>query len=192
MYKLDWGQPAWVPVTNGISAQDDPVFVAMAQNDISTAYIAGQQNDDVEYPALYKTVDGGASWQLSLLVTNNQNVYTGWAGNHGDHDWGYGAGALGLAVAPNDSSKVAYSDLGFVHLSTNGGLFWKQAYVNPSDENPANAPTPKGKSYHSIGLEPTSCWWVTWADSNHVVGGYTDTGRGCHQRGWGKLLVVRL
>ncbi len=174
VYTLDWGQAEWSPATNGISGQDDPVFVAMAQNDISTAFIAGQQNDDYGYPALYKTANGGASWQLSLLVTNNQNVFTGWEGNHGDSDWGYGAGALGLAVAPNDSTKVAYSDLGFVHLSTNGGAFWQQAYVNPADQNPTNAPTPRGRNYRGIGLEPTSCWSIAWADSNHVVAGYTD------------------
>src|ERR1700722_4587791 len=174
VYKMDWGQPNWSPASTGISAQDDPVFVAMAQNDISTAYLAGQQNDDYGYPALYKTSNGGASWQLSWLVTNNQNVFTGWEGNHGDSDWGYGGGALGLAVAPNNSSVVAETDLGFVHLSTNGGLFYQQAYVNPVDQNPTNVPTPRGKNYSSVGLEPTSCWWVTWADSNHIVAGYTD------------------
>jgi hypothetical protein len=174
VYRLDWGQPNWVPATNGINSQDDPVFVAMAQNDISTAYIAGQQNDDSQYPAVYKTVNAGTNWSLTLLVTNNQDVFTGWEGNHGDSDWGYGAGAMGLAVAPNNSADVAWSDMGFVHVSTNGGIFWQQAYVNPADQNPTNAPTPRGRNYRSVGLEPTSCWGVTWADSNHIVACYTD------------------
>jgi len=173
-YSLLWGQADWALATNGISGQDDPVFVAMAQNDISTAYLAGQQNTDVQYPAVYKTSNGGTNWALSLFVTNNLNVYTGWAGNHGDSDWGYGAGALGLAVAPNDSSKVAYTDLGFTHLSTNGGVFWEQGYVNPADQNSTNAPTPKGHFYHSVGLENTSCWFIAWANSNQVFAGYTD------------------
>jgi hypothetical protein len=174
VYALEWGQPNWTLATNGISGQDDPVFVAMAQNDISTAYLAGQQNDDNQYPAIYKTTSGGTNWQLSLLVTNNQNVFTGWAGYQGDSGWSYGAGALGLAVAPGDSTKVAYTDLGFIHLSTNGGAFWQQGYVNTADQNPPNTPTPKGKNYHGIGLEPTSCWTMAWADSNHIVAGYTD------------------
>jgi photosystem II stability/assembly factor-like uncharacterized protein len=176
VYRLDWGQSSWSVATNGISPVDDTVFVAMAQNDISTVYVAGQQNNDVGYPALYKTVNGGTNWQLSWLVTNNRNVFTGWEGNHGDHDWGYGGGALGLAVAPNDSTKVAETDLGFVHLSTNGGAFWQQAYVNPADQNPTNQPTPKGRSYHGVGLENTSCWWMTWADSNNIFAGFTDIG----------------
>jgi hypothetical protein len=174
VYSLDWGQANWSPATNGISAQDDTVFVAMALNDISTAYVAGQQNDDYGYPALYKTVNGGANWALSWFVTNNQNVFTGWEGAHGDSDWGYGGGALGLAVAPNNSSIVAETDLGFVHLSTNGGAYYQQAYVNPADENPTNADTPRGRYYSSVGLENTSCWWITWEDSNHIVAGYTD------------------
>ena len=173
VYTLTWGQPAWLAVTNGLSPDDDPVFVAMALNDISTVYLAGQ-NSGTEYPAIYKTVNAGANWQPALVVANNQNVFTGWAGYGGDRGWSYGAGAMGLAVAPNDARKAAYSDMGFVHLTTNGGAFWAQAYVSHADQNPTNAPTPTGKAYHSVGLEPTSCWGVTWADSNHVVAAYTD------------------
>jgi hypothetical protein len=173
VYTLDWGQANWVVKTNGIAAGDEPVFVATALNDVSTAYIAGQQ-DSSENPILYKTSNAGANWQMSLLVTNNLNVFTGWAGYGGDRGWSYGAGALGLAVAPNDSTKVIYTDLGFSHLTTNGGAFWKQVYVNPADENPTNAPTPTGRDYHSVGLENTSCWNIAWADSNHLVTGYSD------------------
>ena len=173
VYSLDWGQSSWTLRTNGIPGADKPAMVAMSLTDISTAYIAGQQ-DGSEFPILYKTSNAGASWQRTLLPTNNQNVFTGWAGNGGDRDWSYGAGALGLAVAPNDSSKVCYTDLGFSHISTNGGAFWKQVYVNPADENPTNALITKGRSYHGVGLEDTSCWTMAWADSNHIVAGYTD------------------
>ncbi|MDB6122846.1 MAG: BNR/Asp-box repeat protein [Pedosphaera sp.] len=172
-YSLDWGQANWILRTNGIPGGYDPAFVAMAQNDITTAYVAGQQST-IDYPILYKTTNGGTNWQNSLLITNNLNAFTGWAGASGDRDWSYGAGALGLAVAPNDSSKVMYTDLGFAHLSTNGGAFWKQVYVNAADQNSTNAATPKGKFYRSIGLENTSCWGVTWSDSNHIVAGYSD------------------
>ncbi len=173
VYSLDWGQASWSVRTNGIASGDQPVLVAMARNDISTAYIAGQQSAS-ENPVLYRSGNGGTNWQTVLHVTNNLNVFTGWAGSGGDRGWSYGAGALDLAVAPNDSSKVIYTDLGFAHLSTNSGAFWKQVYVNPTDQNPTNAPTPTGKNYHSIGLENTSCWVITWADSNHLVAGYSD------------------
>jgi hypothetical protein len=173
VYSLDWGQANWTLRTNGIQAGDEPAMVAMSLTDISTAYIAGQQ-DSSEFPILYKTTNGAAGWQRNLFPTNNQNVFTGWAGNGGDRDWSYGAGALGLAVAPNDSSKVVYTDLGFAHMSTNGGAYWEQVYVNPADQNPTNALIVKGRNYHGVGLEDTSCWTMAWPDSNHIVAGYTD------------------
>jgi len=145
LFKLPRRLIRWIgPATacgHGIAAGDGPAFVAMAQNDIFTAYLAGNRWPLI-IPFFYKTANGGTNWQSVLLITNNQNIYTGWAGYGGDRGWTYGAGALGLAVAPNDSSKVIYTDLGFAHLSTNGGAFWKQVYLNPADQNPTNAPTP--------------------------------------------------
>src|SRR5581483_1430554 len=89
VYGLDWGQSSWAVRTSGILAGHEPVFVAMARNDTGTAYVAGQQSS-IDYPVLYKSSNGGVNWSPVLLITNNQNVYTGWAGNGGDRDWSYG------------------------------------------------------------------------------------------------------
>jgi BACON domain-containing protein/all-beta uncharacterized protein len=172
VYSIDWGQANWTLRTSGIAANEYPAFVATATNNTSIAYLAGQDIND--FPILYKTTNGGGSWQKVLFTTNNQNVITGWAGDGGDRGWTYGAGALGLAASPNDPNKVAYTDLGFVYLSTNGGTTWQQAYLNPADQNPANSLSPKNRAYHGNGLENTSCWWVTWADANNIFAGYSD------------------
>jgi hypothetical protein len=172
IYSLDWGQPAWAQKTTGIVTDDFPFFVSMASGDISTAYVAGQNS--VEFPIIYKTTNGGSTWQSVFLTTNNQNISTGWSGRGGDRDWSYGAGALGFAVAPNDANRVAFTDLGFAHLTTNGGATWKQVYLNSGDQNPMNALTPKGKSYRGVGLEDTSCWWLTWSDANNIFASYSD------------------
>jgi Viral BACON domain/Putative binding domain, N-terminal len=172
IYTIDSGQASWTQRTTGIAASDHPMFVAMSLNDISTAYVAGQ--NDGEYPIIYKTTNGGASWQAVFLATNNQNVATGWSGYRGDRDWSYGAGALGFAVSPTDSNRVAYTDLGFAHATTDGGASWRQMYVNPSDQNPAGAQTPKNRSYRGVGLEDTSCWWLTWADASTIFASYSD------------------
>ena len=172
VYSLDVGQPAWTARVTGINANDFPFFVAMSRIDNSTAYLAGQNSS--EFPIVYKTTNGGANWQSVLLTNNNQNIYTGWAGRSGDRDWSYGAGALGFAVSPLDSNKVAFTDLGFSHLTTDGGATWKQMYVNPADQNPLNALTPKGRYYHSVGLEDTTCWWLTWKDPNNMFASYSD------------------
>jgi hypothetical protein len=144
----------------------------MARGDINTAYVAGQNS--IEYPIIYKTTNGGGNWQSVFLTNNNQNIFTGWSGRQGDRDWSYGAGALGFAVAPNDPNRVAFTDLGFAHLTTDGGATWKQTYLNPSDQNPMNALTPKGRYYRGVGLEDTSCWWLTWSDANNIFASYSD------------------
>jgi len=172
VYSLDLGQANWTAKKTGIIANDFPFFVAMSRNDIATAYLAGQNS--VEFPIVYKTTNAGSSWQSVLLTSNNQNIYTGWAGRGGDRDWSYGAGALGFAVSPNDPSKAAFTDLGFAHLTTDGGATWKQMYVNPADQNPPGSLTPKGRYYHSVGLEDTTCWWLTWSDANNVFASYSD------------------
>ncbi|MEO6691202.1 MAG: T9SS type A sorting domain-containing protein, partial [Saprospiraceae bacterium] len=37
-------------------------------------------------------------------------------------------------------------------------------------------PTPKNKSYHSIGLENTTCWQIFWQDAKTMMGCYSDIG----------------
>ncbi len=172
VYALDWGQANWTPKTNGIAATHYPTFVSMAKGDVSTAYVAG--GDDNELPIIYKSTDGGNNWRSMLLTANNQNVYTGWAGYRGDRDWSYGGAAIAFAVAPNDANKLSYTDLGFAHLSTDGGATWRQVYLDRVDQNPPNSPTPKGKNYHGIGLENTSCWWLTWSDPSNLFASFTD------------------
>jgi hypothetical protein len=48
------------------------------------------------------------------------------------------------------------------------------AYLNSADQNPSGASTPKGKNYHGIGIENTSCWQVLWIDQNNLWAGYSD------------------
>jgi photosystem II stability/assembly factor-like uncharacterized protein len=171
VYTLDVGNPSWTLATSGIPAGEFPNFVSMARNDISTAYVAGTTGG---VPVILKTTDGGGHWSDVLFTTNNQNIATGWQGQGGDRGWGYSQLALGFEVDPVDPNTLAFTDYGFVHLSTDGGATWRQAYVNAADQNPAGAATPQHKPYHGIGLEDTSAHWLTWADANDLVAGYTD------------------
>jgi photosystem II stability/assembly factor-like uncharacterized protein len=172
IYTLTWGHGSWTQRATGIDTGALPFFAGMALNNINTAYIAGGSTAGT--PTVYKTTDGGATWQSVLLTVNNQNVATGWSGDHGDRNWGYGETALGFTVAPNDANHAIISDYGFAHATTDGGTSWHQLYVIPADQNPAGAPTPRGRSYHENGLDNTSTWDVTWADANHLIVSSTD------------------
>lgn len=172
IYTLDWGQANWTLRTNGITAGSYPVFAAMALTNTAAAYVAGQNSGG--NPVVFKTTDGGTNWTSVLVTANNQNIFTGWDGSGGDQGWTWGAGAMGFAVAPYNANAVAWTDMGFCHITTNGGAAWQQAYVNPADQNPPGAPTPKGRHYRGVGLEVTSCWDLAWSSSNQIFAAFTD------------------
>ncbi|MBS1538579.1 MAG: exo-alpha-sialidase [Bacteroidetes bacterium] len=172
VYVLDYGNGNWTKKMNGITVgTDELMFVGMAQNDISTCYLAGS---GLSAPDVMKTINGGDSWTLTFIGANNQNIASGWSGDGGDRAWSYGECAFGFAVAPNNSQKLLFGDFGFIHTSTNGGISWQQAYVEPSTQHPAGAKTPPGKTYKSIGLENTTCWQVTWSDANTMFSCFSD------------------
>jgi hypothetical protein len=177
VYSLDWGTSgaAWVSLMSGItSGSDFPMYVAMAANNVNVAYLGG--SCDAGSPLVLKTANAGASWTQSFNAENNQNIATGWSGAGGDRGWGYGECLFGIAVCPSNANKLVVSDMGFVHVSADGGASWQQAYVSAADQHPAGASTPKRKYYHSIGMENTSCWQLLWSDSTHLFAAFTDIG----------------
>ncbi len=174
VYRLDWGGGSgWTSVTSGLGATAHPFFVAMSDADIDTVWLAG--GDGATYfPIVYRSTNGGGGWVSVLQTAGNGNVTTGWSGSGGDHDWWYGEYALGFAVSPVDAERAVITDLGFVHVTADGGASWSQAYVHPDDENPAGNPTPQGRSYRGVGMEDTSVWHLHWANQETLVAGFSD------------------
>jgi hypothetical protein len=172
VYELDVGQPSWVKRVSGIAAGTFPFFIATATNDINTVYIAGGSNNAA--PVVYKSTNAGTSWTSVFQTINNQNIATGWQGQGGDRGWSYGEYALGLAVAPQDSARAVFTDLGGAHLTLNGGTAWQARYVQPADLNPAGANTPTGRAYHDSGLDNTTSWSLTWASATTMILGNSD------------------
>lgn len=173
VYSVDVGQANWTKTSTNIATGHEPFFVAMLPTNIIAAYVAGR-DASLAYPVVYKTTSAGASWNSVLGTVNNANIATGWQGYHGDRDWSYGEEAMGFTVAPNNVNKLAFTDFGFVHLSTDGGTSWRQIYLAPADQNAAGAATPKGKAYHSSGLENTTAWGLTWFDANNMFASFSD------------------
>ncbi len=177
VYSLDYapgGTNTWISKSAGIDFTNDFVmFVGMAKNDVQTVYLAGNDNA-LDAPLVYKTTDAGASWKKVFKTVNNQNISTGWSGDGGDRNWSYGESCFGVAVAPNNANKAVFGDYGFVHKTSDGGATWSQGYVSAADQNPPNLPTPTRKTYHSVGLENTSCWQILFQDAKNFFAGYSD------------------
>ncbi len=173
VYRFEVGQNAWTNLTSKLPSGHAPAFVGMATNNPSIAYIGGRDTN-AGSPGVAKTGDGGGTWTSVFRTSGNQNIATGWSGEGGDTSWGYGECAEGFAVSRGNADKVAITDMGFVHVSSDGGASWRQAYVNPADQNPAGAKTPKGRAYRGNGAEDTSVWWLTWPDTTTIFASFTD------------------
>ena len=173
VYTCDYGTTNWTSASNGITqGVDFPMFIDMAENDINTVYVAG--SNDVTEPIVMKSANAGGNWAHVFLSNSNQNVVTGWSGAGGDRGWSYGECPFGFDVCASDPDYVIFSDFGFVHTSSNGGTGWTQGYVDIADDHAAGANTPQGTSYHSIGIENTTCWQVHWIDANNMWSCYSD------------------
>ncbi|MBA3828148.1 MAG: T9SS type A sorting domain-containing protein [Taibaiella sp.] len=176
IYTMDNANGTWVPKAAGITLSNDYVmYAAMAWNDINTIYLAGHDNA-LSANLVYKSTDGGTTWNKVFKTANNQNIITGWSGQGGDKAWSWGESCFGITVAPYNSNKVMFGDYSFVHVSADGGANWKQAYVNVADQHVANMPTPQKQTYRSIGLENTTCWQVDWQSPTNMMAAFSDIG----------------
>jgi hypothetical protein len=166
----------WHSASAGIDfANDFVMYAAMAQTSNAVIYLGG--NDNLSGgPLVYRSVDGGNSWTKQFNTAGNSNIITGWEGAGGDKGWGWSETCFGISTCANDPKSVIFSGFSNVQVSSDSGSTWKQAYVNSSDQHPAGASTPQHQPYHSIGLENTTCWQVTWQSSSKMMACYSDIG----------------
>lgn len=173
VYMMDNLSGTWTAKMNGLNIDEDfVVWLAMADNDPNTCYLAG--STEFETPIVLKTSNGGDSWQHVFLTENNQNIRTGYAGDGGDFGWSWAGFPLGFSVNRLNSQQAIMTDFGFVHQTADGGTTWRQGYTDPQLDHPAGAETPKKQDYSSIGLEQTTCWQVYWFDEQNMFACYTD------------------
>lgn len=175
LYRLEGGAGTWAVATNGV-AGNHPFFVAMCRTNISIAYAAG--SDALGQPVVLKSVNGGSSWSQVMQCTGNANVATGWTGDDSGNwnwkKWSFGECAMGFTVCQTDPNRALISDFGFMHVTTNGGASWRQAYDWQGCENVAGTLTPKTTFYTGNGAEDTSCWSLLWLSSNTLFCSFTD------------------
>lgn len=176
VYTMDNASGVWQSKSAGIDFNNDFIlYTGMAWNDANTIYLGGNDSG-LSAPLVLKSGNGGTSWSKVFKSANNENIQTGWSGSGGDKGWSWGETCFGISVAPFNSSKALFGDFGFVHLTSDGGQSWRQAYVDQNSEHPAAAPTPKHESYQSIGLENTTSWQLLWHNQNEMLTAFSDIG----------------
>ncbi|MGA2822166.1 MAG: T9SS type A sorting domain-containing protein [Bacteroidales bacterium] len=176
VYTMDNDNGTWVSRSAGLNFSNDFVmYAAMAENDITTIYLGGHDNN-LSAPLVYKSADAGITWNKVFNTTNNANIITGWEGAGGDKAWSWSETCFGITVAPGNANKVLFGSYSNVESTSDGGTTWKQAYVSTADQHPAGSNTPTRQTYTSIGLENTSCWQVFWNDQDNMLGCFSDIG----------------
>jgi hypothetical protein len=176
VYTMDNDNGTWVSRSAGLNFFNDFVmYAAMAENDITTIYLGGHDNN-LSAPLVYKSDNAGITWNKVFNTTNNANIITGWEGAGGDKAWSWSETCFGITVAPGNVNKVLFGSYSNVESTSDGGITWRQAYVSVADQHPAGSDTPIKQTYTTIGLENTSCWQVFWNDQDNMLGCFSDIG----------------
>ncbi len=171
-YTMDNASGTWAAKNGGFTpANDYPMIVGMAQNDIDTMYMSGASSGGtpIVMRATFST-----NWAHVFNTASNQNIITGSCGQGGPHNWGWAEAPFGFSVCPNSSKIAMISDFGFVHATTDAGTGWHQQYVNVADQNPAGSNTPASKYYDGVGLENTTNWQVMWTSATNLYAPFSD------------------
>ncbi len=179
----DWGEH-WTQVNTGIldgtMKGKVPVLrqgLAVCESQPSVAYIsvinpkADKQGKAVDIFSIFKTVNGGKSWQPVLLSSTpdgyiTKNFEGSWMEK--SYDPGWGGAPIDLGVAPGNPDICFAGDNGRGYKTSDGGKTWKQSYSHN---------LPDG-SYASGGLDVTTCYGVHFDPFNtdHFFICYTDMG----------------
>ncbi|MFO0875827.1 MAG: Calx-beta domain-containing protein [Gemmataceae bacterium] len=169
---LDVGASGWT--SRSLPADAWPFYAGMALTDVQTLYVAGGNSSAA--PTVYRSSDGGATWQSVFRTENNANIATGWSGKGGDRGWSYGEIALGFTVLASDPNHLLITDYGFAHASTDGGATWQALYVAPTDRTAVGTWNTPGRAYHDSGLDNTTSWQVVWSDPTRLFIANSDIG----------------
>ncbi|MBL0174020.1 MAG: T9SS type A sorting domain-containing protein [Ignavibacteria bacterium] len=176
VYTLDGGQGQWTNRTASIPAGSLPAFVDMCENDVDDVWLCGEGADAFgrRVFSAWKSSDGGLSFGSALTTANNGNILTAWGGQNGDNGWGWWGCPNGFDLDPKDPDVAAFCDMGWIHVTTDGGASWAQAYSDSTVYHASGSDTPKYLSYASAGLEPTCSYWMTWIDSLTMLASFAD------------------
>ena len=188
LYRKNVGDISWTNIKGNLSnpSANKIYFLATVRNNIDTLYLAGcdtmYYNGTHAVHTVFKTTDGGNTWANVFLnnytFNQNKNVYTGWHGGSNDptfnHNWYGTAFCGGLAVDPNNINRLAVTNSYDIHVSTNGGKFWKQAYTDETYQHDTAVFVNATSTCKTTGFEPTVAYWLTWADSLNLIAGLAD------------------
>ncbi len=164
----------WISRKNTLPASFLPNHLSMAMNDPTRLYLAGTSASNE--PMIIRSSNGGNTFASIFNSVNNANISTGWIGSGSNWDWTYAGTPMTFSISSKNAQILAMGDYASLHISTNGGDSWKQAYLKSEDENPQNRLINQSATYRSNGLEHSTVHDILHVDSNIVIAGMDDGG----------------
>jgi photosystem II stability/assembly factor-like uncharacterized protein len=124
--------------------------VLMASNQTKVAYAAQSGHQGAH--DVYRTADGGKTWESCFRMGGNSNVEKSWVQT--ELHWGYYISPLGFGASLSDPNVALVSTQGDFYITHDGGTSWKQCMNIPVGVQAGDP----GFRYQCNGLEVTSCW----------------------------------
>ncbi|MFZ9977009.1 MAG: T9SS type A sorting domain-containing protein [Candidatus Kapaibacteriota bacterium] len=159
----------WISRKSTLPSTMLPTHLSMAMNDPTRIYLAG--TNTANEPVILRSINGGNTFASIFKTTDNANIATGWIGSGSTWDWTYAGTPMTFSLSSKNPQIIAFGDYASLHISTNGGDSWKQAYLRTADEHPQNTQIPSSSTYQTNGLENTTVHHILHADSTIVLAG---------------------
>jgi photosystem II stability/assembly factor-like uncharacterized protein len=152
---------------------DIPFFIESFAGDLDTFYLAGGAwREEALVPAVWRSDDGGDTWDSLFNTENNQNIATGWIGDDAPISWWWDGTAFGFDADPTNPDRLVMSS-NWVWTSEDGGQSWQAAFVQAEDRNPPGSLV-QPSAYQTTGIDPTTCYWLHWTDADTLFAAFTD------------------
>jgi hypothetical protein len=178
-------QGAWTNITSRLPADKLEGFAAMAQGNINTIYLAGEDTNDYGVPSVLKSTDGGSTWTETFQYVNNANIATdqfGYDGSEFGYSWcGY---AMSLEICPNNVNQVIITNLGTAWMTSDGGAGganttasnadWKDITVAPAYLHNPGTVAPAGTTPYAGTADNVACYNVIYLGPTDLFAAMTD------------------
>ena len=122
----DFGE-TWVDGNVGMPPQGEisRVEISISPADPNYVYALGVNVKTNAFHSLWRTTNGGDSWQMQSQIDTTNNILGAWGGDAADRT-GQGSYDLVLIAAPYDKDKIYTGGIN-IWMSENGGQDWQMA-----------------------------------------------------------------
>ena len=179
-------QGAWTKITSRLPADKLEGFAAMAQGNISTIYLAGEDTNDYGVPSVLKSTDGGQTWTETFQEVNNANIATDQYGYivGSDYDYSWSDMPCRCRFARTTSTSSSSPTRVRAWITTDGGAGganttasnadWRDITVAPQYLHNPGTVAAAGTTPYAGTADNTACYNIIYLSPTDLFAAMTD------------------